>query len=215
MSIDKATLYVDSRFTSPYAMSVFVTLVEKGIPFDMKTVDLGARENYQDDYSDLSLTCRVPTLSNGDFHLSESSAITEYLDECYAQPDFPSVYPEGMQERARARQIQAWVRSDFLEIREERSTEVIFYSEINSTPLSEAASRSFSKLISGLDNVLKDGTYDLFGNWCIADTEAALMLNRLILNGDNVPPKFVEYADYQWQRPSVQQWVSLSRENNG
>ena len=215
MSIGEVTLYVDSRFTSPYAMSVFVTLVEKGISFDIQTVDLGARENYQDDYADLSVTCRVPTLSKGDFHLSESSAITEFLDECYPEPDYPSVYPESMQERARARQIQAWLRSDFLEIREERSTEVIFYHEINAAPLSEAASRSFTKLMSGLDHVLKDGTAHLFDNWCIADTEVALMLNRLIVNGDKVPPKYIDYANYQWQRPSVQKWVSLSRENNG
>lgn len=215
MSIEKATLYVDSRFTSPYAMSAFVTLVEKGIPFDIQTVDLGARENYQDDYSDLSLTCRVPTLSQGDFHLSESSAITEYLDECYPEPGFSSVYPANMKERARARQIQAWLRSDFLEIREERITEVIFYKEINTAPLSEAASRSLKKLISGLGNVLKEGSSDLFAKWCIADTEVALMLNRLIMNGDSVPARFIEYANYQWQRPSVQRWVSLSRENNG
>jgi hypothetical protein len=36
-------LYVDSQFTSPYAMSVFVCLREKGLPFDVKTVDLRPR----------------------------------------------------------------------------------------------------------------------------------------------------------------------------
>ena len=43
-------LYVDSNFWSPYAMSAFVTLVEKGVPFDVHTVDLSAGENFQGDY---------------------------------------------------------------------------------------------------------------------------------------------------------------------
>lgn len=38
-------LYVDSQFTSPYAMSVFVALHEKGMDFQMITVDLAASEN--------------------------------------------------------------------------------------------------------------------------------------------------------------------------
>ncbi|MGX5660863.1 hypothetical protein ACWKWV_14205 [Castellaniella ginsengisoli] len=30
---------------------------------------------------------------------------------------------------------------------------------------------------------------NLFGNWCIADTDLALMLHRLIMNGDAVPER--------------------------
>jgi glutathione S-transferase len=36
-------------------------------------------------------------------------------------------------------------------------------------------------------------------------------LNRLVLNDDPVPPRLVEYARRQWQRPSVQEWATLSR----
>jgi glutathione S-transferase len=34
-----------------------------------------------------------------------------------------------------------------------------------------------------------------------------MMLNRLILNGDEVPQKLKDYAAGQWQRPSVRQWL--------
>jgi glutathione S-transferase len=37
------------------------------------------------------------------------------------------------------------------------------------------------------------------------------MLNRLILNDDAVPCALVEYAQRQWQRPTVQEWVKLQR----
>jgi glutathione S-transferase len=82
-------LYVDSRFISPYAMSVFVTLVEKDLPFQIRKVNLEARENLNPDYARMSLTQRVPTLTHGAFNLSESSAIIEYLDELYPAPGYP------------------------------------------------------------------------------------------------------------------------------
>jgi hypothetical protein len=41
--------------------------------------------------------------------------------------------------------------------------------------------------------------------------ELALMLNRLVVNGDSVPQKLKDYAGGQWQRESVKQWVRLPR----
>lgn len=101
----KPVLYVDSQFTSPYAMSVFVTLQEKGIAFDLRTVDLDAGEQRGDAFRGRSLTARVPMLEVGGFALSESSAISEYLEEAYPSPQYPAVYPADINERARARQI--------------------------------------------------------------------------------------------------------------
>ncbi|MFC1838477.1 glutathione transferase [Thermodesulfobacteriota bacterium] len=203
-------LYVDSQFISPYAMSVFVTLTEKKIPFQIKKINLEAGENLQPGYADMSITWRVPALTHGDFHLSESSAISEYLDELYPAPDHPVVYPGDMSLKARARQIQAWIRSDFLLIREERSTEVVF-GKPTDKPLSEAAKAEIEKLFAAADNLINSGTVNLFDDWCIADTDLALMLNRLILNGDDVPDKLAVYARHQWERPSVQLWVNRER----
>lgn len=207
MSKENFILYVDSQFLSPYAMSVFVTLKEKGISFQIKKIDLNAKENNQPDYANISLTQRVPTLTHGDFHLSESSAISEYLDELYPAP---SVYPRDTQLKARARQIQAWIRSDFLPIREERSTECVF-GKPNNKPLSAAALSDAARLFAAADNLIKNNARNLFNDWCIADTDLALMLNRLVLNGDDVPEKLKDYARYQWQRPSVQLWINQER----
>ncbi|MBP1124916.1 MULTISPECIES: glutathione transferase [Pseudomonas] len=200
-------LYVDSLFTSPYAMSVFVTLREKGLAFDTVTLDLDAAQNQAADFARLSLTQRVPTLVEGDFALSESSAICEYLDAAYPAI---TVYPSDLQQRARARQVQAWLRSDLLPIRQERSTLVVFCGQTLPplSPLAEAAAR---KLISAAQGLLAGQPENLFGEWSIADVDLAVMLNRLILNGDRVPGELVAYAQRQWQRPSVQAWVNLQR----
>ena len=200
-------LYVDHMYTSPYALSVFVTLREKGLAFDTITLDLDAAQQHAADFARLSLTQRVPTLVEGDFALSESSAITEYLEQAY--PGTP-VYPADPKLRARARQIQAWLRSDLLPIRQERSTMVVFYGQ-KMPPLSPVAEAAAAKLISAAQDLLVGNPAYLFGDWSIADVDLVVMLNRLILNGDSVPAELVEYAQRQWQRPSVQAWVNQHR----
>ncbi len=207
MSSISTRLYVDSQFASPYAMSAFVALHEKGVPFDMSTLDLAANETDEPLFASTSITRRVPTLIHGDFALSESSAIAEYLDE--AVPG-KRLYPSELHARARARQVQAWLRSDLMPLRIERPTEVVFY-QPTASPLSPGATAAARKLIAATELLIRSGSENLFGEWCIADTDLALMLNRLVLNGDPVPEQLAAYARHQWQRPSVQLWVKQSR----
>ena len=155
-----------------------------------------------------TITC--PSLQHGNFYLSESTAIVEYLEEVFPAPEYPSVLPQELLDRARARQIQAWIRSDLMPIREERPTEVIFF-QPTATPLSQSGKTASEKLIRVADSLLSDRSLNLFGEWCIADSDLALMLNRLVLNGDRIPEKLKNYANFQWQRPSVRQWTSIER----
>jgi len=200
-------LYVDAQFVSPYAMSAFVALHEKEVPFRMQTVDLRNGQNKEPKYAAISLTQRVPTLVHGDFALSESSAIAEYLHETL--PGNP-LYPSDPRSRAKARQVQAWLRSDLMPIRQERSTEVVFYGYVGKS-LSAAAHAAAEKLFAAASALLPAGSENLFGAWCIADVDLALMLNRLVMHGDSVPKHLVSYAQRQWERPSVQLWVRQPR----
>ena len=196
-------LYADSRLTSPYVMSVFVALMEKGLPFELHTVDLAQQGQRAPEYVGVSATQRVPTLLHGDFALSESSAITEYLEDVF--PEQP-IYPKDARQRATARLVQAWLRSDFMPIRAERDTEVVFYGA-KRAPLSSEAQRAVEKLVAGVNRLLPEGTDHLFGMYSIADTDLAMMLMRLVAHGDEVPNYLREYAMKQWQRASVQAWV--------
>ncbi|MGZ0784513.1 glutathione transferase [Pseudomonas saponiphila] len=207
MTNARPRLYVDAQFTSPYALSVFVVLREKGIDFELLPIDLETAQNRTADYARLSLTQRVPTLVHEGFALSESSAIAEYLEQLFPQNP---VYPHTPRQRARARQVQAWLRSDLLPIRQERSTLVVFYGH-RGGPLSPAAAAAANQLIAAAQELLADGGQYLFEQWSIADVDLALMLNRLILNGDPVPTRLVDYARHQWQHPAVQEWLHLPR----
>lgn len=214
MSRPVITLWSDANFYSPYVMSVYVALQEKGLTFSLKTVDLNQGEHLQAGWKGYAQTRRVPLLEVDRFELTESSAITEYLDERFAPPQWERLYPHDIEKRARARQIQAWLRSDLMPIREERSTDVVF-GGVRKPTLSEQGISSAEKLIVTAGALLSHGKPNLFGEWCIADTDLALMLNRLILNGDEVPEQLADYANFQWQRASVQRFIALSAKRAG
>jgi len=200
------TLYADSRFFSPYAMFAFVALCEKNIPFEVEKVDLVNNGHHSSRYQQLSLTGRVPTLVHGDFSVSESSAIIEYLEDAFPAPGHARVLPAEVHERAKARQLQAWLRSDLMALREDRPTTVIFQ-QPSPLPLSPTGQAAAAQLIGAVSPLVNEAGDPLFGDWCIADTELALMLKRLVANEDRVPPKLKTYVDRQWQRPAVQAWI--------
>lgn len=214
MSQPAITLWSDANYFSPYVLSVYVALNEKGLNFTLQTVDLEAGQNLQPGWKGYDLTRRVPVLAVDDFLLSESSAIDEYLEERFAPPTWERIYPLDIEKRARARQIQAWLRSDLMPIREERPTDVVF-GGAKKPALSDAGQKAAGKLITMVEALLPDGQQNLFGEWCIADTDLALMLNRLTLNGDDVPERLQEYATFQWQRASVQRFIARSTKQAG
>ena len=207
--MSELTLWVDSLFDSPYAMSAFVALEEKQLPYTLKTLSLTDKEHHQPAYR--AATGRIPALQHGDYWLAESTAIDEYLAEVFPFPEHPRIFPPDLKERGICRMLQAWVRSDFMAIREERSTETIFFQRTDA-PLSNAALGQANRLIKGIEPFIPEGRATLFGEWCIADCDLPTMLQRLNLNGGyTLPPKVKAYAEAAWQRPAVQKWVRQPR----
>ena len=204
------TLYGDSHWDSPWVFSAFVAISEKNLPLTLRAIALDKREQHADDYSKRTLTARVPALDHDGFVLSESSAIVEYVEEAFPPPEHARVLPENRQDRARARQIMGWLRSDLMPIREERPTSSMFY-ERAGKPLSDSARASLVKLIRVSEELVRGDAY-LFGNaFSIADAELSFMLHRLILNGDELPDRLTSWAKLVWERPSVQKFVNLER----
>ena len=113
----------------------------------------------------------MPTLIHDAFAQSKSSAICEYLDENFVGT---RLYPSDPRARARARQIQAWVRSDLMTIRDERTTFVVFCGA-KRPALSAGARGAADILISAALSLLDGRTDNLFGDWSIADVDLAMM----------------------------------------
>ncbi|MGE0387149.1 MAG: glutathione transferase [Gammaproteobacteria bacterium] len=204
------TLHAEDLWISPYVFSSFVALREKGVPFAVETISLAGGDQHRPAYRDVSLTARVPALTHGGFHLCESSAIAEYLEEILPPPAHPALLPADPRSRARARQVMAWLRTDLGALRTERATVRMFY-RFGPQPLSAAAQADVDKLVRIAGALVGDGAGHLFGPWSLADSEMAFMLQRLVLNGDPLPALLRDYAVGQWQRASVREFAGQAR----
>lgn len=205
------TLYGEPSWDSPFVYSAFVAMREKGLPFDVVAVDLGAGEHRRPPFSDRSLTAKVPALDHDGFWLSESVAIVEYLEERFPAPEYAPVLPTSIEGRARARQIFGWLRSGIQQLRAERPTSGVFGHPSPAEPLGAQARSEADRLIRVAETLLPDGADALFGRWTIADAELVLALRRLIAAADPVPPRLRAYADATWARPSVRAYAELGR----
>lgn len=210
MAESKIVLYAERFWYSPYAFTAFVGLKEKGLPFETRVLDLEGGDQRKPEYRDRSLTARIPSIEHDGFALSESAAIVEYLDDVFRPPEWPRLLPEDAKERARARQVMGWIRSDLLPLREERSTATMFFAKANA-PLGPAAKAAAEKLVYVAERLVADARENLFDTWSIADADLAFILHRLILNDDPVPARVKRYAEMQWQRPSIRAFVAKER----
>jgi glutathione S-transferase len=189
-------------------MSAFVALEEKQLPYALSEVSLAAHAQRAPGYG--ARTNRVPALQHGDFWLAESQAIIEYLDEVFPSPTHPRIFPDDPRQRGICREVMAWVRSDLMPIREERPTSTVWYARAE-RPLSPQAQEAAARLLRYCDKLITEGRTTLFDSWCIADTDLAMMLQRLNLNGAPLSEKVRAYAETNWQRPSVQRWCEHPR----
>lgn len=83
----------------PFVQRSVITLLQKGVDFDVNYIDLANRPQW---FLDISPLGKVPALRVGESVLFESAVINEYLDE--VNP--PSMHPADALERAKNR---AWI----------------------------------------------------------------------------------------------------------
>jgi len=71
---------------SPCARRVRIVLLEKGLQWETRLVDLTRVEQKKPEYLKLNPNGLVPTLVHGDHVIYESNVITEYLDAMFPEP---------------------------------------------------------------------------------------------------------------------------------
>ncbi|MEP7129820.1 MAG: glutathione S-transferase family protein [Sphingomicrobium sp.] len=93
-------LTIIGSFVSPYVRKVLACLNLKGLDYEVDPITpfFG-----NDEFERLSPLRRIPVLIDGDFSVSDSSAICFYLDEAY--PERP-LLPADPKDRARARWLE-------------------------------------------------------------------------------------------------------------
>jgi len=90
---------------SPCARRVRIVLLEKGLRWTTRLVDLTKMEQKRPEYLELNPNGVVPTLVHGHRVIYESNVITEYLDDVFPTPP---LYPTDPWERAQAKMWQAF-----------------------------------------------------------------------------------------------------------
>jgi glutathione S-transferase len=80
---------------------------ESGTKIDFQVVDLFTGEHYKPAFESINPNRQVPVLEDGDFRLTESSAILKYLAEKTGSP----LYPKDLQQRARINERMDWINT--------------------------------------------------------------------------------------------------------
>jgi len=98
-------IYYHPASTTSRPLMLFAA--ESGVNIDFQVVDLFTGEHYQPPYEAINPNHLVPVLDDGDFRLTESSAILKYL----ADKNGSAAYPKELRERARVNERMDWINT--------------------------------------------------------------------------------------------------------
>ena len=94
---------------STVSRPVRLFIAENKLPVEEQVVDIMAGEHYGEAFTTLNPSRQVPVLEDGDFRMSEASAILKYLADKFNLPS----YPKDLQKRARVNEVMDWINSGF------------------------------------------------------------------------------------------------------
>ena len=99
-------LYFHPASTTSRVVMMFAA--EEGIDLEYRVVDLFTGEHMKAPYSEKNPNCLVPMIEEGDFRLTECSAIIRYL----ADQAGSAAYPKELRARARVNEMIDWFNTN-------------------------------------------------------------------------------------------------------
>lgn len=207
---DQVTVYLDGYFSSPLDATCLVSLEEKGVPYTTSRSLLRDNQAFPEQFQQRAGVARVPAFQHGDFWLTESMAIVEYIDEKFPGPP---LFPAEIRARARARQIMAFLRFDLRTLRSERPWWMAIYpvDQRQLAPLGKQALQEAVELVNLVDWLAAQGS---LAEWCIAHVDLALALMRLSKTQVVLPTAAQRLLDANLVRPSVRSYLERPRPPN-
>src|SRR5262245_32801820 len=217
---DTLTLYIGEKNISSWSMRPYVALVEKGIPFEERTISL-REDRDRSRRRAIGPTGRVPVLHHrrgsgeaAPLVVADSLAIIEYLEDVFPPPRNPALWPAGIEERARARSLAATMHSGFAKLRESMSFNLCFLPE--PPPATAEALAEASEMLTLWEDALerrKERGPFLFGRFGAVDAMYAPAIVRL--TSFRVPtassPRSAEYMSAVLGHPPVKRWLDEAR----
>lgn len=100
-------LYYHPVSTASRPVALFA--LDSGIALDYQQIDLMKGEQLQPAFAAINPSKLVPVLEDGDFRLTECSAILKYLADKAESP----AYPKDLRQRARVNEMMDWLNTGF------------------------------------------------------------------------------------------------------
>ncbi len=178
---------------SSAAYRVRIALLLKEIDFESEAINLihQGGEQHSADYLTLNPSHLVPTLVDGDFVLSQSLAIIDYLDRQVPQP---ALYPRDNKQRAKVQALSLAIACDVhplnnLRVQQYLTTHLGVTEPLKSNWLTHWVEQGFTSIEALLENTA--------GLYCYGDqvTVADLTLVPQIYNANRIGVEMVDYPN--------------------
>ena len=186
---------------SPYVRKAVVFAVEKGVDFELKPMQ-------DPEFMAISPFGKMPAFRDGDFAISDSTAIITYLDAIKPEPNLIPTEP-----KARARTIWYEEYADTIigacsgTIFVNRVISPKFFGRPGDLAAADEAQRTeFPRLMDYLESVAPSSGYLIDDRFTLADIAVASPLATM-MHGDcamdpKTHPKAHAYVSRIWERPS-------------
>lgn len=187
---------------SMFGAKVQIAALEKGIDFELVMVPFAKGDAYEPKHPEVlrvnPVKQQVPVLIDGEVELFDSTQIFEYLEDRYPTP---ALWPQGIAERARARQL------------EQKSDEVFFPNVIRLFGLQHdmqsapavAACAACARYYGEMEDLLATREY-LAGPYSFADIAfymACIFADRKGARMTQATPRLLAWRGRMGERPAV------------
>jgi glutathione S-transferase len=195
---------------SPFVRKVLVFAAEKGIEVESKPVGLGSDDP---EFIEASPFKKIPGFRDGDFAISDSTAIIAYLDALQPEPNLIPTEP-----RARARTV--WYE-EFADTILNACGAKMFFNRVvaprflgregDEAAAQEAECNELPRLLDYLERVIPDSGFLVEDRLTLADIAVASPFVNLkhlefVVDSERYP-KLTAYVGAILERPSFQKWI--------
>jgi glutathione S-transferase len=181
---------------SPNSRRVWITLLEKGLEFELVDIKLDG-EQFTPEFLGINPFHHIPTLVDDGFNVVESLAILDYLEAKYPTP---AMLPKDAKDLAIARMVQLVTVNELL------PAATTFLPQILGLPGADPEKIEKARVLKFFENLLDDRPYFASHNLTLAEVVAGTVVNVLPSIGIslNEYPKLNAWHDRLIVRPSWQ-----------
>lgn len=202
------TLYGSGQSRS---FRVLWALEEAGIPYDYKQVQIGRTTEdgtQTDQYKKLNSQGKVPTLVDGDFVLSESAAILNYIASIDTKNNLIPLNNNKL--RAQYDAISFFVLSELEQpLWTLAKHRFALPKELRLRDIKKTVEWEFAKAANTLNDLLNDAEFAIGDTFTMADILVAYTLRWAERSKFDVPDNLLLYANRMFQRPAYQRALEV------